>query len=73
MNISEIAQLGGTLATVVLFLWYLTSRDKISREAAREGHAAVESLSESIGKMSENTAVQNELLRQNLTPDRRNQ
>ena len=44
MNVSEIAQLGGTLATVVAFLWYLTSRDKISREAAKEGHAAVDHL-----------------------------
>jgi len=67
MNVSEIAQLGGTLATVVAFLWYLTSRDKISREAAKEGHAAVDHLSESINKMSEATAVQTELLRQQAT------
>lgn len=67
--VSSLAQLGGTVATVVLFLWYLVKKDGLAKETADSDRDAgnrnieiqaknAETISKSIGK---NTEVLSEL------------
>jgi len=61
---SEFAQLAVELAIVISFLWYLHKRDGHHRLSAVEGHNVATLLAESIAKLSEQLAVQNEILRE---------
>lgn len=40
-NLQELAQLGGTLATVILFLIYLNRKDEISKKTYEEFNATI--------------------------------
>ncbi len=62
-TLDTLTNLGGTIVTVVLFLWYLLKKDAQSKAIAESGHKALAANTAAIAELTTNIALEREALR----------